>query len=68
MILKITTEKTCNRSGAESEIYYVREHPYQPGMSIQMTALSLEGALWQARRISSVTQIIQPPVPQKVNP
>lgn len=60
MILKITSEQTRNRSGADSEIYYVREQPYNPGVSIQIPALTLEGALWQARRISGVTQIIQP--------
>jgi hypothetical protein len=60
MILKITVEKTRNRSGAESEIFYVREQPYDPGRSIQITALTLEGARSQARRISDVTQIIEP--------
>ena len=60
MILKITAEQTRNRSGAEGEIFYVREQPYVPGRSIQMTALHLEGALWQARRIPNVTEILQP--------
>lgn len=60
MILRITAENSRNRSGAESEIFYVREQPYVPGRSIQMSALSLEGALWQARRISDVDQILQP--------
>ena len=61
MIIKITTEQTRNRSGAEGEIFYVREQPYVPGHSIQSTALHLEGALWQARRIPGVVQIIEPP-------
>jgi hypothetical protein len=60
MILKITSENSRTRGGADSEIFYVREQPYSPGRSIQITALSLEGAMWQARRIDGVTQIIQP--------
>lgn len=60
MILKITAEQSRNRSGALSEIFYVREQPHVPGRSIQMTALHVEGALWQARRIPHVTQIITP--------
>lgn len=60
MILRITSEQTRNRSGADSEIFYVREQPYVHGHSIQLTALHLDGALWQARRIPNVTQIIQP--------
>lgn len=60
MILKITSENSRTRGGADIEIFYVREQPYVPGRSIQITALSLEGAMWQARRIQGVTQIIQP--------
>lgn len=62
MILKITSEKTRNRSGAESEIFYVREQPYTHGVSIQMTALTLEGARWQANRIGGVTKIEEPKI------
>ena len=60
MILRITAEQTRNRSGAEGEIFYVREQPHDAGRSIQITALTLEGALWQARRIPNVDQILQP--------
>jgi len=60
MILRITSESSRTRTGADSEIFYVREQPYSPGRSIQITALSLEGALWQARRIPDVVQILQP--------
>jgi hypothetical protein len=61
IILNITSEQTRNRSGADSEIFYVREQPFLPGCSILTTALHLEGALWQARRITNVTQIIIQP-------
>lgn len=60
MIIKITAEQTRNKSGAEDEMFYAREHPYVPGRSIQMTALHLQGALWQAKRLQGVTQIIVP--------
>jgi hypothetical protein len=60
MILRITSENSRTRTGADSEIFYVREQPYSPGHSIQITALTLEGALWQARRIPDVEQILQP--------
>ncbi len=60
MILRITSESSRTRTGADSEIFYVREQPHSPGRSIQITALSLEGALWQARRIDGVAQIITP--------
>jgi hypothetical protein len=60
MILRITSENSRTRGGADLEIFYVREQPYSPGRSIQTTALHLEGALWQARRIDGVTQIETP--------
>jgi len=59
MHLKITEESSKGRGG-ESTIFYLREVPHVQGMTIQATALSLEGAKWLAGRIEGVTKLDLP--------
>jgi len=56
MHLRITREPSRGSSG-DTEIYYLREVPHVPGRTIQATALTLEGAMWTARRITGVERI-----------
>lgn len=60
MHLRITQETTRGGKNGEGTIYYLREVPYVPGMSIQATALTLEGARWIAGRIQGVTRLDEP--------
>lgn len=47
--LKITEEPS-----KDSTIFYIREHPYIPGKSIQATALTRDSAEWLAKRIQGI--------------
>lgn len=38
-------------SGSKDTVFYVRELPYYPGRSIQMTALSRDAAEWLISRL-----------------
>ncbi len=51
--LRITEEPSKGGKDGKDTIFYLREHPYIPGMSIQATALTREGAEWLASRISN---------------
>lgn len=59
MHLRITRETSRGRSG-EVEIFYLREVPHDPGRTIQATGLTLDAALWTARRITGVARIDLP--------
>jgi hypothetical protein len=59
MHLRITRETSRSRSG-DTEIYYLREVPHVPGRTIQATGLTLEAALWTARRLSGVVRVDLP--------
>lgn len=59
MHLRITREISKGRSG-DAELYYLREVPHVPGVTIQATGLTLDAALWTARRITGVERIEVP--------
>lgn len=48
---KIIEEMSRTRSGQPAPIFYIRELPYVPGVSIQATATTLSGAHWIADRL-----------------
>lgn len=59
MHLRITREASRGRSG-DTELFYLREVPYLPGLSIQATGLTLDAVKWTAGRITGVTQLDLP--------
>jgi hypothetical protein len=55
MRLRITSEPSKG-----GELFYLREAPHDPGRTIQITALSLDGARWLASRITGVESLELP--------
>lgn len=47
MTLRIITETNSK----DQEIFYVREFPYRPGYSYNISATSYEGAEWLMKRL-----------------
>lgn len=60
MHLRITKEQSRGGKDGNTEIYYLREVPHDPGRTIQATSTSLAGAEWLASRISGVTRLDLP--------
>lgn len=46
-MIKIIIEKNSK----DEEIFYVRDFPYRPGYSYNIPASSMEGAVWQMKRL-----------------
>lgn len=63
MHLRITKEPSRGGRDGNDTIYYLREVPHEPGRTIQATSLTLQGALWTAGRISTVTKLDLPKDP-----